>query len=319
MKRFSLLVLIILLVLSGCQKPASDPGTFTVYSLQGPTSMGIVKLYEDSAAETSFNRYQPVIVSDASEVAAALTTGKTDIAMLPANVAATLYNKNGGFKVVAINTLGVLYLLENGITIQSVSDLAGKTVCLTGQGTTPEYALRYLLNYYSIEDQVTLEFKSTANEVAAYLASELSGIGLLPQPFATSAMMQNADLRIALDLTEEWRKTTDESILITGVTLVRDEVLAEHPDQVAEFLKEYEASVNWVNEHPKEASELIEKYGIVAKAAVAQKALPVCSLCFISNSKMKDMLSGYLNTLLKANPKTVGGKLPDDAFYYTHE
>ncbi|MBQ1827486.1 MAG: ABC transporter substrate-binding protein [Erysipelotrichaceae bacterium] len=320
MKKITLIILTAILLLSfgGCQKKPQEieAGSFRVISLKGPTSMGLVKLLQDNDDRKSFNSYESTMVTDASEVTAALINGSADIAMLPANAAAALFNKQGGFKVVAINTLGVLYIVENGETLTSIRDLEGKTVYLTGKGTTPEYALRYLLGYYGIEESVTLEFCSEATEVATFLKDGVASIGLLPQPFVTSALMQNDRLRIALSLTDEWAKTTDKSQLVTGVTVVRTEILEKHPDQIAKFLEEYEASINWVNENPADAAVLIEKLGIVAKAAIAQKALPFCNIAFISGAKCKDVLSGYLQTLFEANPKTVGGQMPADEFYY---
>lgn len=278
--------------------------------------MGLVKLLEENENSNSANHYESYMVTDASEVTAALINAEADIAMLPANAAATLFNKTGDFKVVAINTLGVLYIVENGTTISSIKDLEGKTVYLTGQATTPEYSLRYLLKYYGIEDKVTLEFCSEATEVATLLKEGVAQIGLLPQPFVTSAMMQNENLRIALDMTEQWALTTDESQLVTGVTVVRNEILEKYPQQVESFLNEYEASINWVKENSADAAELIEKYGIIAKATIALKALPYCNLTFIKGDEMHSMLKGYLKTLFEANEKTVGGKMPEKGFYY---
>lgn len=292
------------------------PAEFQIYSLKGPTSMGLVKLLDDNANGICANSYTSNMVTGADEVTAALINKTADIAMLPANAAATLYNKAGGFKVIAINTLGVLYLIENANTVQSVDDLAGKTVYLTGKGTTPEYALRYLLAAHGIEDQVTLEFKTEATEVVTALTEDIAAIGLLPQPFATAALVQNQQLRIALDLTQEWADVNDESNLITGVTVVRDEILEKYPDQVNEFLKEYSASIVYVNENPAQAATWIEALGIVAKAAIAEKALPYCNLVCITAEQMQTALSGYLQVLYSQNPDAVGGSMPDEAFYY---
>ena len=290
-----------------------------VYSLKGPTSMGLAMLLEDSKNGKTFNTYHSTMCTGADEVTAALVSGEADIALLPANAAATLYNKAGGFTVVAINTLGVLYVVENGDSVHSIKDLLGKTVVLTGKGTTPEYALRFLLNAYDIEDQVTLEFKSEAQEVVAALSEDTAAIGLLPQPFATAALAQNENLRIAVSLQDEWDQFTHESTLVTGVTVVRNEVLEAYPSQIATFLKEASWSVDRVNNHPEEAAPLIEQMGIVAKAALAQKAIPFCNLVSITGSEMKLLLSGYLQTLYDQNPKAVGEAMPDDAFYYTGE
>lgn len=290
-----------------------------VYSLKGPTSMGLAMLLEDSKNGTTFNTYHSTMCTAADEVTAALVSGEADIALLPANAAAALYNKAGGFKVVGINTLGVLYVVENGDSVHSIKDLLGKTVVLTGKGTTPEYALRFLLNANDIEDQVTLEFKSEAQEVVAALSEDTAAIGLLPQPFATAALAQNENLRIAVSLQDEWDRFTQESALVTGVTVVRNEVLEAYPSQIATFLKEAAWSVERVNSQPEEAAPLIEQMGIVAKAALAQKAIPFCNLVSITGSEMKLLLSGYLQTLYDQNPKAVGEAMPDDAFYFTGE
>ena len=296
-----------------------QPLELNVYSLKGPTSMGLVSLLRDSVKGNTENTYVSTMCTAADEVTAALINGNADIALLPANAAATLFNKAGGFSVVAINTLGVLYVVENGESIQSVKDLAGKTVCLTGKGTTPEYALRYLLAAHGIEDQVTLEFKSEAQEVVAAMTENVAAVGVLPQPFATAAMLQNEGLRQALDLTQEWNAVTQDSSLVTGVTVVRKEILEQYPDQIAAFLREAASGVAYVNEHPEDAAMLIEDMGIVAKAAIAQKAIPYCNLVCITGSEMKTQLSGYLKTLYDQNPQAVGGNMPADEFYFVGE
>ena len=293
--------------------------SFNVYSLKGPTTMGLVTLLRDSLMGATQNEYKPNICTGADEVTAALVSGDADIALLPANAAATLFNKAGGFSVVAINTLGVLYVVENGETVQSIDDLAEKTVCMTGKGTTPEYALRFLLAAHGIEDKVTLEFKSEPQEVVAAMGQDVANLGVLPQPFVTAAMAQNDKLRMALDFNEEWAKVSEDSSLITGVTVVRNEVLEQYPDAVAAFLKEAAQGVENVKANPKEAAEIIAELGIVAKAPIAEKALPFCGLSCITGQEMKTLLSGYLQTLFDQNPKAVGGAMPGDAFYYTGE
>lgn len=299
--------------------PAVPSEELHIYSLKGPTSMGLVTLLRDSAEGKTVNEYKSTMCTAADEVTAALINGDADIALLPANAAATLFNKAGGFSVVAINTLGVLYIVENGDTVQSIEDLAGKTICLTGKGTTPEYALRYLLAAHDIEDQVTLEFKSEAQEVVTAMAEDVANIGLLPQPFVTAAMMQNENLRQVLDLNQEWAAVTDDSILVTGVTVVRNEILERYPDQIALFLMESHEAVDYVNAHPEEAAQLIVDMGIVAKAPIAQKAIPYCNLVCLTGPEMKTLLSGYLQTLFEQNPKAVGEAMPADSFYYTGE
>lgn len=292
---------------------------FRIYSLKGPTSMGLASLLRDSKAGKTFNSYSSTVCTGADEVTAAIVSGKADIALLPANAAAALFNKAAGFSVVSINTLGVLYLLENGESVQSIEDLAGKTVCLTGKGTTPEYSLSYLLAAHEMQDQVNLEFKSEPTEVVAALSEDVEMLGLLPQPFVTVAMSQNKELRVALDLNAEWKAVKEDSTLVTGVTVVRDEILEQYPEQIAVFLQECAAGVQYVNENPEEAGRLIKDMGIVNKSGIAQKAIPLCNLVSITGKDMKQLLSGYLQTLFDQEPKAVGGAMPADDFYYTGE
>ena len=296
-----------------------EPVELRVFSLKGPTSMGIATMLSDSEAGATCQRYVSTVCTAADEVTAALVNGEADVAMLPANAAAALFNKAGGFSVVAVNTLGVLYVVEKGESIQSVKDLAGKTVCLTGKGTTPEYALRYLLAANGIEDQVTLEFKSEAQEVVAAMGENVAMIGLLPQPFVTAAMMQNDQLRIALDLTQEWKAVSDGASLVTGVTVVRKAIMEQYPDVVRDLIADCTDGVNNVNADPAAAAELIVNMGIVAKAPIAEKAIPYCNLVCIHGAEMKTLLSAYLQTLYDQNPKAVGGAMPADDFYYTGE
>lgn len=300
---------------------SGDETVIRVGGLKGPTTMGLVKLMDDAENGTSENNYEFTMVTAADELTAMVAGGKVDIALLPANVASVLYNKtNGGVSVIDINTLGVLYLVSSDTSIETLDQLKGKTVYLTGKGSTPEYSFQYLLSAAGLSDaDVTLEFKSEAAEVASVLAEDPSSIGLLPQPFVTSALMQNDKLSIIMDLTSEWDKVQAEgsgSRLVTGVTIVNNDFLTEHADLVDTFLAEHEASIQFTEADPDKTSELIEATGIVAKAAVAKKALPYCNIKFISGDEMKAALSGYLEVLFEQNPSSVGGALPDDAFYY---
>ena len=298
-----------------------EPATYNVASLKGPTTMGMVKLMQDAEAGETFNTYNVTMYGAADEITAGIANGTIDIANVPCNLAAVLYNKTkGAISVAAVNTLGVLYVVETGETIRSFEDLKGKTIYSTGKGTTPEFALNYLLTENGIdpEKDVTVEYKSEATEVAAMLAESEDAVAVLPQPFVTTAMMQNEKLRIALSFTEEWDSLQGKngSTLVTGVTIVRNEVLEENPQAFAEFLKEYEASVAYTETNPEDTAALIANYGIVPKEPVALKALPYCNLKFIKGEEMQDKVSGYLEVLFDADPTSVGGTLPDDAFYY---
>ena len=318
----------------------ADPIDVNVMALKGPTAMGMVKMMADSEPVEEFtdqlkeeyenvvssgNIYHFTITSATDEVSAALAQGTTDIAAVPANLASVLYNNTeGGVQVLAINTLGVLYIVESGDTVHSVEDLRGKTIYASGKGNTPEAALNYVLTQNGIDPStdVTIEWKSEQAECLSALMAEENAIAMLPQPFVTVAQTQLPDLRVALDLTEEWDALDNGSALLTGVVVARADFVKEHPAAVSNFLEQYSASVDWVNANTAEAAELIGGYDIV-DAAVAEKALPYCNIVCITGSEMKDMLSGYLQVLFDAAPASVGqdaetgeGGLPGDDFYY---
>lgn len=250
-----------------------------------------------------------------------MVSGELDIAAVPTNVAATLYNKTqGGVQLAALNTMGVLYIVEAGESIQSVADLKGKTIYSTGQGSTPEYALNLVLekNGLTAGEDVTVVYKTDNSEIAPLLASGEAQVALLPQPFVTSVMGQNETLRVALDMTEEWDKATDgASGLTMGCVVVRTEFAQQNKEALDLFLDEYERSVQTVTsaEGLEHAAQLAEQYNIV-KAPVARKAIPACNIVFVQGEQMQQIAGGFLEVLYQANPKSVGGKLPDANFYY---
>lgn len=300
---------------------AADDVTIRVGGLKGPTTMGLVKLIDENANGTSINTYDFTMVTAADEMTALVAAGDVDIALLPANVASVLYNKTeGNVTVIDINTLGVLYLVSGDTSITTIDQLKGKTVYLPGKGTTPDYGLRYVLSEAGLtEEDVTLEFKSEAAEVASVLAENPDAIGLLPQPFVTVAMTQNENLAMIMDLAEVWDSFQPEeggSRLVTGVTIVNNDFLNEHADLVDTFLMEHEASIEFTQTDVDASAELIAAQGIVAKAPIAKKALPYCNVSFVAGEEMKEALSGYLTVLFEQNPASVGGALPEDAFYY---
>ena len=323
------LALVMCLSLAACggkedETPAEEPVNVRVAALKGPTAMGMVKLMSDSDAaaesgeETTGNTYEFTLAASADEVSPKLMQGELDIACVPANLASVLYNRTeGGIVTLAVNTLGVLYIVENGNAVASMADLAGKTIVASGKGSTPEYALRYLLTENGIDPDtgVTIDWKSEHSECVAALASGRATIAMLPQPFVTVAQTQLPDLRVALDLTEEWDALDNGSALLTGVVVARADFVEEHPAAVEQFLTSYADSVDWVNDNTAEAAELIGGYDIV-DAAVAEKALPYCNIVCVTGTEMMDMLSGYLSVLWEQDAESVGGAMPNDDFYY---
>ena len=296
---------------------AGEPVTVRVAALKGPTAMGLAGLEEESAADLGVS-YDFTLAASADEVTPALLQGELDIACIPANLAAVLYQKTEGQIVtVAVNTLGVLYLVENGNAVQSLSDLKGKTIVAAGKGSTPEYALRYLLTENGInpDADLTIDWKSEHSECVAALGQGAATIALLPQPFVTVAQGKIQGLRMALDLTAEWDALDNGSALLTGVAVARKAFAEEHPAAVSAFLQDYAVSVDWVNGSTAEAAAVIGEMGIV-DADVAEKALPYCNIVCLTGAEMKAKLSGYLQVLFDADPASVGGALPGDDFYY---
>ena len=295
-----------------------------VAALKGPTAIGMLKLMSDNESGTHasgsiyVNEYDFTVAGTADEIVGSIVKGDIKIAAVPCNLAATLWNKTkGGVSIVAVNTLGVLYILDTGTSVQSVADLRGKTIYATGAGTTPEYTLRYLLttNGLNPDKDVNIVFLSEANEVAAKMAAaDGDTIAMLPMPYVISVLSQNEKARIALDVTKEWEKTNDSTV-VTGVVIVNTEFLKAYKPWVEAFLDEYALSTAYANEHVDETAALSEHFDLF-KAAVAKKAIPYCNIVCKTGNEMKSAVSAYLAILHEANAASVGGNLPDDSFYF---
>lgn len=300
----------------------TNSGSYTlrVGSLKGPTSMGLMELMDKTAKGNAAGSYDFTMVTAADELLGKIVSGDLDVALVPANMASIIYNKtNHGISVLDINTLGVLYAVSADDSIKSTADLKGKTVYLTGKGTTPDYALQHVLKANGLTtDDVTLEYKSEAAEVAATLKEKPDAVGLLPQPFVTAALAQNGSLKMVLDLTKEWDQAAGENggSLVTGVTVCRSDVLKDHPEAVDTFLAEHKESAKYANTNVAETAALVAAAGIIEKAPIAEKAIPFCSITYVDGDKMKSMVSGYLQVLFDMDPTTVGGALPGDDFYF---
>lgn len=315
MKKCIVILFSILSIFSLCAQPVAEETeavTLNIAALKGPTAMGMVEMME-----TSGDSYTFTLEGSPDAITPRIAKGEIDIAAVPANLAAVLYNNTKGVKVIAVNTLGVLYLVGNGeVEINRREDLLGKTIYSAGKGSTPQYALESILSALNLEEgkDVFVEWKSEHAECVAALLSDTESIAMLPQPFATSALMQNKNLSIVLDLNELW-ESINGSPLITGCLIARSEVLEKYKEAVESFLSLYSSSVDWVNSNNAEASLLIEKYGII-KAAVAAKALPYCNIVCMRGEEMKKALNIYYNSLYSLNPKSVGGSIPSEEIYF---
>ncbi|MBR4503164.1 MAG: ABC transporter substrate-binding protein [Clostridia bacterium] len=323
MKKIISCILALVLTLTVFSAALSEGKTsIRLGGLKGPTSIGMVKLLDDSEKGLTANEYQFTMAGSADQLTAPLLKGELDILAVPANLGSILYNRsNGAVKMIAVNTLGVIYLVEKGgETVTDWESLRGKTVFSTGKGSTPEYAFSYLLSAHglSIDTDVTMEWKSEPTEIVAEMSTMDSAVALLPQPFVTVAQSQLADLRVALDLTASWDELDNGSRMITAGLIVRTDFALQHPEALAAFLNEYAASTRFVNENTDDASLLVEKYGIV-KAAVARTAIPYCNIVCITGAEMKDAVSGYFTVLFDQNPASLGGSIPGDEFYWMNE
>ena len=309
---------------------SSDPAVqgieMSVAALKGPTGIGMVKLMQDSDAGTTTNKYSFQVFDSPDNVVAAVSNGDVQVAAVPVNVASTLYQKTSGkIQVAAINTLGTLFLLENGDSIQSVADLKGKTIYVSGQGATPEYVLDYILTSNGIDPDkdVDIQFVADHATLATMMVAGEADIALLPQPNVTTVLTQAQDVRIALDLTKVWDDTNKvngkEGQLSMGCIIVNKEFAEQNKAAFNKFLDEYKTSVEYVTNETNldAAAQLCETYGIIPKAAVAKKAIPDCNITYIEGAEMKQNMQQNLQILFDANPKSIGGTMPDDAFYYT--
>ena len=338
MKKFLSLMLVLLLVIcafTGCGKESKGNtpqinngkeseeglkgGKLNITAIAGPTGVSMVNLMQSSADEKTTNTYTFNVVSDPTQAVAAITNGTADVAAVPTNLAATLYKKtNGKVQVLAVNTLGVLSILENGESIQSVKDLKGKTIYTDAKnkGANPEYILRYLLeqNGLNPDEEVRIEF---AADIDTAVANGEAKIALVPEPKASTYMMQNKSIRRALNLTEEWNKVSDDDCaLMMGCVIARTDFVEKNPDAITLFLEDYQASIQAAQTDVETTATLCETYQIIPKAAVARQALPNCGLTYVTGDAMKKQLSAYLKVLFDYDAKVVGGALPGDDFYY---
>ncbi|MBQ3888455.1 MAG: ABC transporter substrate-binding protein [Clostridia bacterium] len=285
--------------------------------LKGPTGMGAAKLMADNDAGTAANNYTFTVAAAPDQITAKLVSGELNIAALPTNAVSALYNKTqGAVKLAAINTLGVLYILAKGDDVNSFADLSGKTILASGQGSTPEYVLNYLLNEngLTVGEDVTVDYADEHAEVVTQAVSGAYDVVLLPEPFVTTLLSKDAGFAVKISLTEAWEQATGKQLAM-GAIAVRADFAAEHKDALDAFLAEYARSVEYVNANPEEAGKLIEQYDIAA-AAVATKAIPNCAMVCLTGETMKDSASQFLSVLADTDAKAVGGTLPADDFYY---
>ncbi|MBP3495383.1 MAG: ABC transporter substrate-binding protein [Clostridia bacterium] len=319
MKKILSLILVLLFSLSfivSCDN--SEKADVKVAVLSGTTGFGMAHLMEQNLNGASNNNYNFSVETKPDDVKAQILNNSIDIAAVPTNLASALYNATkGGVKVLAINTLGVLYAVENGNTVKTIKDLEGKTIYCPAQN--PEFVLKHIINKNKINATIDTTFSDPADLRTAIASGELKDenvIAVLPEPMVTIAKSANKSLNVVLDLTEEWGKVENKD-LVQGCVIVRSEFLQSNPDAVEAFLDEYKSSIEYLNENVDDAAKLIVKHGIFAKEAVAKAAIPNCNVTYMDGTQMKDAMSGFLSAMFSVAPKSIGGKLPEDDFYYS--
>ncbi len=310
-----LLTLVFVFSLAGCGK--YTPADITVACMTGPTGIGMAKLMYDNEAGTTQNNYTFTVAAAATDITGKFLKGEINIASVPTNVAATLYNKSEGkVRMLAVNTNGVLSILENGNSIKSINDLKGKTIYSTGKGQNPEYILNYILTENGIDPvkDITINFVSS-DDLKAKLISGEAEIAMAPEPLATAVMIQNKELNRVLSINDEWSKVSDTTLMM-GCVIALDSYVEANPKAVEKFLEEYKASIEFATTNIDDTATYCETYGIAPKAAIAKKSIPICNLCFVTGTDMKTNVNGYFNVLFKADPTSIGGKLPGDDLFY---
>lgn len=295
---------------------------------KGPTGMGMVELMDDS-------KYEITLLSDPTQVVSMISTGEVDIATCPLSLAANLYKKtNGGIKMLAVNTLGVLYVVTNGVELSSLSQLKGKTIYATGQGSTPEYILNHLLKANSLENDVKVEYLSEHSELTAKVVSGDVDIAVLPEPFVSVATSKNENVKSVISLTDEWKKVNPDTELAMGCVIARKEFIEKNPNAVKQFIADNKKSVEDVNLDPstmgdkiaeKEIidasifsvdSSLSEKKAATAKTEKAQAVISRCNIVFIDGSEMQKIADANFKVYFDADPTSVGGAMPASELYY---
>ena len=314
-----------ILLLPSCAAPdetasgSKDRTAIRIGALKGPTGMGLVGLMDEQDKQKTANDYTFVLTGTPDDIVAKISSSQVDIAALPTNLAAVLYQKtNHAVQILAINTLGVLYILEKGDTIHELADLGGRELSATGQGAVPEYVLNDLLAHGGLSESAKVVYLAEHSELATLAAAGKADLAMLPEPFVTTVLGKNPDMRIALDLTAEWKKIHPEANggeLAMGCLVVRASFALEHPDAIRTFLDEYQASTDFVNSNPASAGQLVAKYEIMADARLAEKAIPNCHIVNIHGADMQPVLQPFLEILLAAKPASVGGQVPDASFY----
>lgn len=335
MKKFSfclvvVLVLSMLMVACSNETPNNQPETpetpvqniepvnVTIAGLKGPTSIGMIKMIDEKALQNDNYNVEYVQESAPDSLTGKIINGEIQISSVPINLASVLYNKTQGkVQLLAVNTIGNLYIVGTE-DLNAISQLENKTIGMSAKGSTPDFAMNYILNKSGLEGKTELNYSLDHATLAQSVIAEDTKIALLPQPFATQTMLKNPNVKMLIDLNEAWNDASEgSSQLYTGCIIVNKEFAENNPEFISEFLNQYEQSVNWVLENQKDASVLVAKHEIMPDAALVEKAIPYCGITFKNAEEAKSGLNDFYKVLFDSNPASVGGSMPDDEFYFT--
>lgn len=316
MRKSFCLLAVIALSLALVPGLAENDAAVRVAGLIGPTGMSLAPMIAGNTGRYTFS-----LAAAPEQLVGDIVAGNVDIAAVPTNLAAVLYNRTKGkVQMLAVNTLGVLYILEKGDSVKTAADLSGKTITTAGQGAVPEYALAYVLHANGIAD-ANVVYKSEHNEVSTLAASGLADRVMLPEPMVTALLLKDSSFRVAIDMTAAFALAAEKeghtgTVLSMGALVVQTAFAKEHPDLLANFLEEYRQSVAFINEEPAKAAKDIVSAGILPNEGIAEKAIPLSNIVCITGSEMRESIAPFLTILFAADPKSVGGAIPDDGFYY---
>ena len=296
--------------------PSTVSQTVNIAALNGPTGMAMVDLMdmEDKYAITTYQA--------PTDITAKIINGEVDVAAVPSNLAAVLYNKTEG-DIVAVSpiALGMLQILGNNADVQEVSDLAGKTIIASGQGGTPEYVLQKVLqdNGLTIYEDVNVQWVANHSEVNTQLLSQEGTIAMIPEPFVSTALAQGQEgVTKLFDLNELWEEATGQQLPM-GVLVATRSFAEDRSDDLKVLLSDLQASVDYVNDSPAEAAKAIVEHGFIGDEAIAEAAIPNCHIVLYTGDNVAEgieMLKTFNQTLYDMDPASVGGALPDENLYY---
>lgn len=246
----------------------------------GVTSLGVAKLVKDRGYA-----YESSLYTDLSEVENLIKNGGADMAAVPVESAARLFNETkGAVKIIAVNNLGVLHLVTGDESIKTLADLKDKTVYATGKGTAYEHIMNFIFEKNAISPKV--EYVATEAELVTLAIEGKADICIIPEPYATKVVFENTKMKRVIDLSDEWNKFS-EAPLVQGVIVARTEYIEQNPEYIEQFLFQNEISVNFLNENIDAGADMLYNGQYFSTFDLARECVPACNLYFMKGEEMK--------------------------------